>query len=289
MFNPFYILVNKEDIDFSFNDINNFLNLGEEEYKFIDYKNLENKNLKKIPINILKDKNKLADKLLELSGTMIKDGKQYDDPIYYYIENSYDNIIMLLIETNKLDVNKKDQDNKTLLLYYVMMGNINMVEYLLSKDANPDTQSKMNISPIGLAVESENADIVRVLVEKGANTDVRLPNSNHVLYQAQLNKDFITLEYLLKSPVDIFKNIDYSDIEINKIKYPNCFFFFVIRYCRDIKDECNRSLHLCITYKREDIERFFEENTDILKKIIDNSLIYDNVFSVFLKHNIVIE
>lgn len=294
MFNPYYVLVNKNDNSFSLEEINNSLSISNDNKNqttgtfFVDKDTFETKRIKNGLIITDKNKDKILKKLLNVPGVMIRDGKQYEDPVYYYIDNNYDDIIIFLIENKKLSINKKDKNNQSLIYHYVELNNEEMISYLLEKGADPDAQNKYSLSPVGLAVELKHTESLSLLLEK-ANPNVKTSSGNHILYEAVMNRDFVSLEILLKSNTDIFKTTSSQSIEINKIDYPNCFFFFVVSYCRDkTNEQCTKALHLSISYKRSDVERYFRKNKNILRDLKKNSLIYENVYNILLEHNIIL-
>ena len=69
-------------------------------------------------------------------------------------------------------IDLKDKDGWTLLRYASNVGNINFVNYLLSKGANPNIQDNNGWTPLHEAVYYNKA-IVEALLQAGANPNIQ--------------------------------------------------------------------------------------------------------------------
>lgn len=75
---------------------------------------------------------------------------------------------------NGADIEKKDRDGSTPLMLASYYGNIDIVELLLSKGANCNSKNiKLNKTALHGAVERENFEIVKLLIDHGAQVNVR--------------------------------------------------------------------------------------------------------------------
>lgn len=74
------------------------------------------------------------------------------------------------------DVNAAQPDGTTALHWAVYRNDLELVQQLLSREANPDVTNLFGTTPLGEAVKVANVDIVRALLEAGADPD--LPNAD---------------------------------------------------------------------------------------------------------------
>ena len=77
----------------------------------------------------------------------------------------------MLIEKQNVDINIKDNDEKTPLHFACQEGNFPVVEYLISKGANIEAKDGRGQTPLHYASFTTHCDIgiVRYLISKGAN------------------------------------------------------------------------------------------------------------------------
>ena len=76
-----------------------------------------------------------------------------------------------LLENGKFDLNKQDQQGRTLLHYTGSRGQIDMIELLLEKGADPNIKDKNGNTPLHWC---GHVDIVELLISYGARVDERL-------------------------------------------------------------------------------------------------------------------
>nr|TKW39240.1 hypothetical protein SEVIR_1G165900v2 [Setaria viridis] len=76
-----------------------------------------------------------------------------------------------LVEELLVDVNATDDSGDTPLAYAVRSGTLDIVQYLLDHDANPDKPNGKGSTALHLAAAGGNCDIVKALLSKGANVD----------------------------------------------------------------------------------------------------------------------
>ncbi|XP_054714802.1 ankyrin repeat domain-containing protein 16-like isoform X2 [Uloborus diversus] len=99
-----------------------------------------------------------------------------------FLEKSGDNIVHLAAQTNCIDIIKyiyengnkvlliqKNLDGKSPLHIAAHCGHLNSVQFLLSCQVPVDPLKRADWTPLMLACTKNNADVVKVLVENGAN------------------------------------------------------------------------------------------------------------------------
>jgi ankyrin repeat protein len=86
-----------------------------------------------------------------------------------------------------LDVNSRDRDLITPLLWSAYHNHMNAVKYLLSAKADINARGKDGITALMRAVEKNNIDMVKLLLAARANVNI-VDNYRERLYQGQSTK-----------------------------------------------------------------------------------------------------
>jgi ankyrin repeat protein len=81
-------------------------------------------------------------------------------------------LVCLLVEERKADVNEKYNANMTPLHFASQLGNLEIVKYLVVKGGDVDAQDTFGQTPLHLAVKRNNLNIVELLLEKGAPLNI---------------------------------------------------------------------------------------------------------------------
>ncbi|XP_037486635.1 serine/threonine-protein phosphatase 6 regulatory ankyrin repeat subunit A-like isoform X1 [Triticum dicoccoides] len=76
-----------------------------------------------------------------------------------------------LVEDLQVNVDATDESGETALSYAAVNGTVNVVRYLLDHGANPDKSGPGNRTPLHMAVAKGNCEIVKVLLSKGADVN----------------------------------------------------------------------------------------------------------------------
>ncbi|XP_058792482.1 putative ankyrin repeat protein RF_0381 [Phymastichus coffea] len=130
--------------------------------------------------------------LLNINGI-----KQFDPQLLTYIATNNNAKVVDMLK--KVDARKlRDCWGKTLLHWSAdEPGNPEITRYLIEKDYNINAQDIEGNTPLGLAVESDQMEIIKVLVE--ANANIYIPNNS------RLNPIEYVLRYWNLSNTDIVK------------------------------------------------------------------------------------
>jgi ankyrin repeat protein len=141
---------------------------------------------------------------------------EYDDrPIIYdainaALDYNYISIIKLLLDNNKIDVNKKNKYEKTVLFYVIENSNsekheisIKIIKLLLKAGADPNLNSG-NINLLIYCVRKQFTDIVELLLIMKANINIQENiTKNTPIHYAIKNKNRQLLELLLEFNPDL--------------------------------------------------------------------------------------
>lgn len=93
---------------------------------------------------------------------------------FSYEERDYSDVIKLLIK-HGADVNIKDNKNQSLLLYAANSNFSELMEICIESGANVNIniRAKYNTTPLFLTVYNDNYHMTKLLLEKGADTNVK--------------------------------------------------------------------------------------------------------------------
>ena len=109
-----------------------------------------------------------------------------------------------LLDDNRDLINTFSEDGFTPLGLACFFGHQNIVKYLLEKGADVNIRSNNNfrVMPLHSAVASKNIDIAKLLLEYGANANAKQQQDITPLHQAADNGDFEMIKLLLKYNAD---------------------------------------------------------------------------------------
>ena len=128
--------------------------------------------------------------------------------IYYAIKYTYEDILELLLNFNKITigiplVDIKDIYGNTPLHYSIEFNNLNATTKLLDNSANPEIKNKKGISCLHMAIELGYIEIIRLLLKKKVNVNITDYRGETLLHYAIKNKRYNILDLLLKENIDI--------------------------------------------------------------------------------------
>ncbi|MBL7471733.1 ankyrin repeat domain-containing protein [Robertkochia sediminum] len=107
-------------------------------------------------------------------------------------------MVKLLVE-NGADIDKSNHLNFTPLMRAVASGKIDIVEYLITKNANINAQTDFGrYSPLHYACSRNNMQIVELLLENGANPDMKDKNNLRPIDKLQNEYDKQKMRELIK-------------------------------------------------------------------------------------------
>jgi len=137
----------------------------------------------------------------------------------------------LAIKNNKLDqlarcVEKygvdAGYDDGTLLHQAIFQNNIEAVKYLLSASANSNALYDQSVTPLIAAIDDKRWNIARLLIENGADVNLKDANNNSPLSKAifHFDGDASLIEMLLRHGADPYQDLlnGYTPMDLAKSK-----------------------------------------------------------------------
>ncbi len=93
---------------------------------------------------------------------MVKNDKQFSEYIFTY-----------LIDVLEADLDIKNEEGQTLLMYCIEKGYLNMIDMLISNDCDIDLQDNVGMSALHYAVYNLDSNLVRLLLISGIDATLK--------------------------------------------------------------------------------------------------------------------
>lgn len=122
------------------------------------------------------------------------------------------------------DINKlRDGDDNTLLHIAVKSGSLECIKVLLNRGANPDVKNTDKNTPLHLAVQSGWMESIKLLVEKKSDLSIGNESENTPLHLAAMSGSADSVKYLIENGADlILENKDkYTALHMVLNNLPN--------------------------------------------------------------------
>jgi ankyrin repeat protein len=142
--------------------------------------------------------------LVSKGADLNTENKSGKTALNYAVEKDYLEIVKYFIEAQGLDVNAKNSLDWTPLQSAAFHGRFNIVQYLISKGANLNTENKAGKTALNYAVEKAYLEIVKYFIEV-QDLDVNTKNSLAwtPLHQAAFNGRLNISRYLVRQGADL--------------------------------------------------------------------------------------
>jgi len=145
-----------------------------------------------------------AKKIIEKGADVNQKDKDGNTALIYASKNEYIDIVNALLEKGA-DVNQKDKDGNTALIYASSYGYIDIVNALLEKGVDVNQKNKDGSTALIYASISAYIDIVNALLEKGADIDHLDDNNSTALIYASKYGYKNIVNALLEKGADVDK------------------------------------------------------------------------------------
>lgn len=125
-----------------------------------------------------------------------------DDVVILATEKVNKELVKLLIKLGA-NVNGKDEDKRTALMYAVEKENEELIKLLVSSGADINNVDKHGSTVLRYAVEKKNKGLIKLLVSLGADLNINYKSVNTLLINALYDADEAIASFLIKLGADI--------------------------------------------------------------------------------------
>nr|XP_032653384.1 ankyrin repeat domain-containing protein 16 isoform X1 [Chelonoidis abingdonii] len=124
-------------------------------------------------------------------------GKSGDTLLHYAARHGHLNVLTHLVEALEMDIEMFNNDYKRPLHEAASMGHRDCVLYLLDKGATIDCLKKADWTPLMMACTRKNVQVIKDLIEHGANPLLKNKDGWNCFHIASREGDPQIIEYLL--------------------------------------------------------------------------------------------
>ena len=111
--------------------------------------------------------------------------------------------VKMLVEAGA-DVRATDDKGATCLMFAAYHGHTDTVRYLVGfPEVDLNHQGKMNRTALLLAVHQRHAEVVQVLIDAGADIEIRTDEGRSPLHQASISGELTTVKMLVEAGADV--------------------------------------------------------------------------------------
>lgn len=120
-------------------------------------------------------------------------------------EKGYPDLIMYILDKGgeNIDINDTNKKKETPLHLAVRNNKEEVVKLLIEKGADINAVDSIGATPLSVALEVDNLSLAKYLVEKGASLDVELEDGRKLVHLAGSSKTPDTMKWLLSLGLDI--------------------------------------------------------------------------------------
>lgn len=108
---------------------------------------------------------------------MVKNDKEFNEAIFCY-----------LIDVYEADIDSKNEEGQSLLMYCIEKGYLNMIDMLISHDCDIDVQDNVGMTSLHYAVYNLDSNLVNLLLLSGI--EVKLKDNCNQTALDYLNNNF---------------------------------------------------------------------------------------------------
>ncbi|NXG56626.1 ANR16 protein, partial [Hemiprocne comata] len=185
----------------------------------------------------------LRDEPLEPAGRSRRYGRSGDTLLHQAARYGHRDVLAYLVEALEMDLEVFNSDYKRPLHEAASMGHLGCVSYLLERGASVDCLKKADWTPLMMACTRQNLEVIKALVEHGANPLLKNKDGWNCFHIASREGHPHVLQYLL----DVSPGCWDTESTINRTPLHtaatnNCVLAFVFlprcQYKPDSRDRC---------------------------------------------------
>jgi ankyrin repeat protein len=134
----------------------------------------------------------------------------FSDDIHEFARNGNLESVKALIEQDSEMIDAKDQDGRTPLHWACRGVHLDLVKFLVEKGANVNAEDNNKIVPLHSLASRNNAAAIELLVTKGALVDSEDYGGNTALHHAAMNNAAAAVALLIKKGAELENTEDYG-------------------------------------------------------------------------------
>ena len=140
--------------------------------------------------------------------------------LHFAIENGHIDVVKLLIEEGKMNIELPGPERMTPLILAAKYGHEDIINYLIEQGAKTKKKDKFKRTALAIAVKAGHSKITSILLRKGAETELADNSNNYPLHYACAYGWMDIVELLVKAGVcvDTVNSWKISCIEIAMLK-----------------------------------------------------------------------
>ncbi|MFD2543058.1 ankyrin repeat domain-containing protein [Lacinutrix gracilariae] len=146
-------------------------------------------------------------KIKEGNNIAASNSNNFDAVVYAILQGASLETLKHIQSKKGNDVNKLTHDGRTYIFWAAYKGNVDFMEYLLSKGAKTDITDDKGNTILNFAANSgqQNTKVYDLCIENGANvkTDLTPKDANALLLSAPYDKDFTLINYFTSKGASI--------------------------------------------------------------------------------------
>ena len=138
-----------------------------------------------------------------------------DYALHYACKKSNFKSVIRILKNKKHDINLKDAEGMTPLLYACKSNSFQIVEMLITYGANPHVVNDDNFNAISFIAQHGNRKLIKLISKHNVDPNITDKNNHTPLYYAYLSNHLFCIEHLLENGARVNKAL------IQKIKKVN--------------------------------------------------------------------
>ena len=154
----------------------------------------------------------IASLLIENGANIEAKNIRNETALYIASFRGFINVVKILVEKYKADINNPDCDGDTPLSVACYENQVEIISYLLRNGANVNVHGVRLDTPLHVAVSNCDLNVVKELVDFGAKIDIRNKDNETPLHILTKQDKIEILDYLLEyaKDIDICSNFGYT-------------------------------------------------------------------------------
>jgi len=151
------------------------------------------------------EKPEVAKYLINRGANLLAKDRNGNSVLHLCAENGFLELIEYIFEKGggSIDINDTNKKKETPLHMAVRNNRADVVKFLVEKGADIEARDVLGATPLFASLEVDNLDLAKYLVEKGADINVEAFNGKRLVHLAGSSKTVDTIKWLVSLGLDI--------------------------------------------------------------------------------------